>query len=516
MADVGEPGKAPRAAKRAVLIIHGMGNQAPMTTLRGFVEAVWTNDPKLKKRGKPRIWSKRDPISGSHELRRITTTKDRDGVRTDFFEFYWAHLVEGTRLSNVLWWFSRLFLRPPHRVPHAVRALWLVGIVGGVLLLATLVVWALAALMVIRTAPVSLPRAAGWGALAIAFGLFWWVTRHQVMVAVVGDAVRYLTAAPENINARAAIRTAGLQLLARLHADDAYDRIVVVGHSLGSVVGYDLLAFYWGEINGHIKDSRKAIFGPLERAGAALVAASEGTSAETERLALAAFREAQAAARNRPDFPRKIWKVTDFVTLGSPLTHAHFLMVDDNLRPLASELRALEGEAPHRRLTAWFDRHRRITGNVAVFFGLRMVQREFGVSPPLPEREMEITYPVAGEKRVRIPHHAAQFAVTRWTNIFAPRRRVLWGDAIGGPVAPLFGPGVKDVSLEGRSGRSWIAHTRYWEPAQPGSDGKPDREHLEALRAAVNLLDESEDVAWQRYRDEIAPPPAIGGDSSAG
>jgi len=30
--------------KQAVLLIHGIGEQRPMDTLRGFVETVWTSD----------------------------------------------------------------------------------------------------------------------------------------------------------------------------------------------------------------------------------------------------------------------------------------------------------------------------------------------------------------------------------------------------------------------------------------------------------------------------------------
>ena len=81
----------------------------------------------------------------------------------------------------------------------------------------------------------------------------------------------------------------------------------------------------------------------------------------------------------------------------------------------------------------------------------------------------------------------------RWTNIYAPRRNILWGDVIGGPVAPLFGPGVKEVAINGDAGRSFVAHVRYWEL------GHGDHEHLEALRAAVNLLDQPENEAWARH-----------------
>ena len=121
---------APPAAKQAVVIIHGIGEQVPMDTLRGFAETVWDKDepfcnPESKKDPKPLSWSKPDEISGDFELRRITTNANKKGVRTDFFEFYWAHLMKDTKLSAV-WARARvLLLRPPWRVPRRLIWAWL-------------------------------------------------------------------------------------------------------------------------------------------------------------------------------------------------------------------------------------------------------------------------------------------------------------------------------------------------------------------------------------------------------
>src|SRR5690606_29229619 len=60
-------------------------------------------------------------------------------------------------------------------------------------------------------------------------------------------AERYLTPDPGNIAARTAIRTEGLTLLRRLHEVGIYDRVAVVGHSLGSVIGYDVLRLFWDQ-----------------------------------------------------------------------------------------------------------------------------------------------------------------------------------------------------------------------------------------------------------------------------
>jgi hypothetical protein len=59
-------------------------------------------------------------------------------------------------------------------------------------------------------------------------------------------------------------------------------------------------------------------------------------------------------------------------------------------------------------------------------------------------------------QKVRILHHGAPFAITRWTNLYFP------GDIIGGRVSHLFGAGIKDVELGGCCARSWRSHVHYW------------------------------------------------------
>ena len=55
------------AASR-VFVIHGIGNQSPMETLRGQVDAVWSKDPRLVRHGTPRTWSKSERCPGSQDV----------------------------------------------------------------------------------------------------------------------------------------------------------------------------------------------------------------------------------------------------------------------------------------------------------------------------------------------------------------------------------------------------------------------------------------------------------------
>ncbi len=475
--------------KTAVVVIHGMGNQSPMETLRRFVEAVWTSVPRLTEPDKPLTWSKRDFVSHSFETRRITTNHDCKGRRADFYELYWAHMMEDTQLSEVISWFKRLFVRGTDRVPPAVKAPWIAGWVGILVLMAVILVLVWLSLLVFLRAHHSVGGAVLMLVPVAAILVVLWYLRHRVLVQVVGDAARYLTPAPQNIAARSRIRAAGLEFLKALHRRDDYDRIIVVAHSLGTVVGYDLLSLLWSDINTRIHHdaaNNSQALQAIEEALGNLLAHPE------DEAALSAFRVAQKGyfdevARIAPD----AWKVTDFVTLGSPLTHAHFLMEDDAQPLLPSEERAINASW----LQAWWKKPDPVTGRVMALFRARAAQRELPLCPPLTEKGHAFTYEAGDHKA---PHHAALFAATRWTNIYAPRNNLLWGDVVAGPVASLFGPGVKDVALKGDVAKILVAHVHYWDT------GHGDREHLEALQAAMNLLDQPEAEAWERHRKEAA------------
>jgi hypothetical protein len=111
----------------------------------------------------------------------------------------------------------------------------------------------------------------------------------------------------------------------------------------------------------------------------------------------------------------------------------------------------------------------------------------------------------------RLPHHAALFAYTRWTNIYSDHRMILLGDLISGPLAKAFGlcppggskdsvvSGIRDIAvlpvLDGTgtpvsgSRRRLLTHTHYWNltKGDPGQDGAPPP-HIAALRRALRLL----------------------------
>src|SRR5262249_35018026 len=79
--------------------------------------------------------------------------------------------------------------------------------------------------------------------LAVATALLGAAT-HLFVVPYFGRVVRYTRAKPENIAARKDIRERGLALLAELHKGES-ERIIIVGHSLGSIVAYELISYFW-------------------------------------------------------------------------------------------------------------------------------------------------------------------------------------------------------------------------------------------------------------------------------
>jgi len=218
--------------RQAVVVIHGIGEQRPMSTLRSFVGHVLP----AAEQNRSRLFSKPDSMSQTFELRRLSAEQSRRRPATDFYEYYWAHHMEGTKLRHVWPWLRALLLRSPTNVPRQLRVLWFLS-----WLLATA---AIASFIAYRVAPNPASLGSPW--LALAFTALFALVQ-ALAINWLGDAARYLSPLPANIAVRHKIRAEGLALLKQLHESGRYDRIVLVGHSLGSVIGYDILTIYWSQ-----------------------------------------------------------------------------------------------------------------------------------------------------------------------------------------------------------------------------------------------------------------------------
>jgi hypothetical protein len=427
----------PRLMRQAVLVIHGVGEQKPMETLRSFVSAV------LPDVG---VFSKPDTISLSYELRRLTT-KLKPQQATDFFELYWADKVEGTVFRHILQWLRGLLFRIPARVPAHLRALWFVT-------------WLL--LVVIAALIVAIYVARDAGVIDAKTAILWAVlgplvlsVPHGMLLYYLGDAARYLSPSPQNVATRRAIREAGVDILRRLHSTGKYDRIVLVGHSLGSVIAYDILCYYWAEVNTSFTDPVRL---PQER-----LAALERllyTTDEAVHTPVAQYRRLQRDLWIEMFKQGHVWRITDLITLGSPLAHAAILLARDEVDLIQ-----------------------------------KMRDRELPTNPPQPDEEAGLSYVLDPPLKnfhdelvsPRVPHHAAAFCCVRWTNIFYPAKAGLFGDLVGGPLTSLFGEGIRDIALT--SGGWWrhtvLAHTRYWHRQVSSIPGSP----VDASAALIGALD---------------------------
>jgi hypothetical protein len=563
--------------KTAVVVIHGMGEQRPLETLRDLVETVYRRDLTLGSlpvgpNGMLDVSIVPDISTGSGELRRITTLKDGPQKRTDFFEFYWADIMDGTPLDMVTGWIRTLLLRSPFRLPDSakVRRAWLIlWILAAIIVVAGFVAvhpdpeglpfadalrtvgsWlapyrplaasilvAVAAIVlavrifqahgVLRKVAILLPMALLVAGLALFFlpsetvsSLRFWATgvtavvgwgMNALVAPYAGDVVRYVRATPGTVERRRLVRERGLALLEALHSkrlsdpsragDDLplYDRIVIVGHSLGTIVGYDILQLFWEK------------YGPTHHQGwdpnaagvqAALAACDFHVKAawgkQGRAFSLAAFQAAQETLSAALAAQNPGWRITDFITLGSPLTHAEFLLVD----------------SPEEVNDA-------------------LVERRFATAPPHPDPLRDgsmlfsVTTPAPAKRPAKarrkisdplFPHFAAQFAAVKWTNIYDESRNPLLGDLVSGRLGGSFGPGINEHNvairrpgLPGLLGRIFT-HTQYWrwhESYEPDQAAINAGEALKVSQAQQTTQPSQQDQAalqgllWSAVPDHI-------------
>ncbi len=475
--------------RQAVVVIHGIGEQRPMGTLRNLAATLVGE----------RQMSRPDRAGGLWEIRRLRAVvpplRDDDGdlVETDFYELYWAHLVRNTHWQSVLYWvwhLCRQKLRPDHAQVARLRMLRRVMIGLALAILLSLLVMpditayvngllnqAKAGSGSMSTLSRLALRALTWSLAAGApLLLAWWLAR-SFLVDIVGDAARYLSPEPDNVEARQKVIASGMKLLKELHRQEHVKQVVVVGHSLGSIIGYDLLTtFFADQCQGVVVDKRE-LNTLLDRAQDLIEAdprrrldgvprrpaeADETWQTEPYLEAFAAFRAAQdrcfkafrsdALRREVPDGDR--WLISDFITCGSPLAYADFL----RRRFRADHERALaRGDAASCPPEPLLDRDPRTPA----------------------DQEPGYTYKHHGDGMFRL-HQAALFSLCRWTNLYYP------GDIASGPLRDLFGIGIDDLRLvprEAVDGKgSWSrrlgAHVRYWETDKRDAPLAASREAL--------------------------------------
>jgi hypothetical protein len=225
-----------------------------------------------------------------------------------------------------------------------------------------------------------------------------------------------------------------------------------VGHSLGSVIGYDVLNYAWSQYNTDAAKHADPEYTALTKLEEIARALQQGGAVEGIKT-VDDIQKAQRAYFNEMKSNGLRWRVTDFVTLGSPLAHAAILL-------------ARNGAALKTHLE----------------------DREFARCLPVLEQStvagkamFRFSYPA--DERARTPHHAAVFAPVRWTNLFFPNTLLVHGDLVGGPLADVLGKAVRDVAVKTNRRAGFFTHTLYW--TLSGGEAS----HIKALRDALDLGD---------------------------
>ena len=136
-----------RKLRTAVLVVHGMGSQRPLDTVRGVINAVWFNDDDHLQDAQHKLWSHPEPSGVDLDLTVMTTNEipgTTDKRVADFHELYWAHLMSETKAVAVLLWLFELGRRGPY-FKTGMNGLWWCGAVYLSLLLLS------ASLLVLKT-----------------------------------------------------------------------------------------------------------------------------------------------------------------------------------------------------------------------------------------------------------------------------------------------------------------------------------------------------------------------------
>lgn len=240
--------------KTAVLVIHGIGEQNPYEPLDAFARGLFTE---LQHEIPTAMLT---PLKIGHSdwtqaAIRIADPKTDDAV--DIFEYYWAPYTEN-KLGAVktLWWLLKTDLSPIWHLRNNLtelsyayrektgRYLWLLfrefrRILFLYLPLAYACVWLIRSLgSYAAPSLLTKPAALGWKSIAaLSFSLL----LSYVLTKYVADVAVYTSADEKSSNyaTRTQILNGSTAALATLLKQ--YERVLLAGHSLGSVIAYDTI-----------------------------------------------------------------------------------------------------------------------------------------------------------------------------------------------------------------------------------------------------------------------------------
>ena len=240
----------------------------------------------------------------------------------------------------------------------------------------------------------------------------------------------WVDTSPRSYQVRREIRKGFIDLLQNLHSSkygrgsQRYQRIIIVAHSLGGYIAYDGISHLWSTMNIRAsKDAKGAPRGLKELEEAAARLPSFDCDKEPAPGDVDAFQHAQYQLWSGLRAQGNPWRITDFITVGTPMYFADLL----------------------------YTKNRQA-------FNQRVQRRELPTCPPQNDERL------AGGTPCTLPcfsfmwsgrqvlYDGAPFAFVRWTNLWfpwVPQRLGILGDWFGGPLRPLFGKGIRDIPISG-------------------------------------------------------------------
>jgi len=236
-------------ASTAFLVIHGIGQQHPFETLDSFASALWNTLEEGRQtavlKGKHRIASREQWIQHYVSL----SAKQKD--KADVYEYYWAHKAQRqVELKDIVEWliqtsdgarkyydeneeiaatYERTGVSAFHNNKFKKR--WYLKHLG----------WLMRVLSIFPSIVSTwITARLGW-LLMLLNPLFRWI--EQTMIDFIGDVVIYTSTDIKSkfFLVRSEILNGAAEELKALLENPQYKQIVVAGHSLGSVIGFDTL-----------------------------------------------------------------------------------------------------------------------------------------------------------------------------------------------------------------------------------------------------------------------------------
>lgn len=305
--------------------------------------------------------------------------------------------------------------------------------------------------------------------------------RRAFLVPVMTDSARLFSSSPRDVKVREAIRKRGLGLLERLHRpkgvnQQCYDEIIVVAHSLGTAVAYGVLNQFWGT-RLDIWPTSPELDKALTAAENSAVLLNSTPAKETDQKSknLVGFRQAQRRAfealkgssQGNSTGSQRPWLISKFITLGSPLTYAGFLLCDSR---------------------------EQFQSDIFDFQSRAVCPPAFDKAFDNEAKDSTFCTSSSGKDEPRsglLPHFSAMASVCSWTNLYFKTKFTFWGDIISGPLNGQppdgLGLGILDVALNAKETGAGFAHNHYW-ACPNGYEGQYEKlSYLRALRLAVGL-----------------------------